>query len=165
MTSFTNFISANQNEITIVLSIAFLLVFLFSVHLYLELGKIKKKSQIFFAGKDAKNLEEIILEQVEKSRIIEGSILKLQDMDRKITEQLSFALQKVGVVRFNPFGDVGGNQSFVVAMLDNHNSGVIILSLYSRDGVRIYGKPVKDGQSEYKLSGEEEEALKKAMGQ
>lgn len=165
MSSFISFVSANQNEIIILLSISSFLLFCLFIYVYTELGKIKKKNGIFFAGKDAKSLEDIVLEQVSKGREMDTAITRLQEADRKIIEQLSFAVQKIGVVRFNPFGDVGGNQSFAVAMLDNHNSGVIILSLYSRDGVRIYGKPVMDGQSEYKLSEEEIEALKKAMGQ
>lgn len=164
MSDFFSIIESNQNEIILVLSIALLLVLGSVIYLFSELSKVRKKNQVFFAGKNAKNLEEIILGQIQKSKELEEAIIYLKDTDQKIIDQLSFAVQKVGVVRFNPFGDVGGNQSFAVAFLDNHDSGVIILSLYSRDGVRIYGKPVQDGKSEYKLSGEEEEALKKAMG-
>lgn len=164
MAEFFNIIESNQIEIILILSIVLLLLSFLTVYLFFESLKAKKRNQVFFAGKNAKNLEEIILRQIQKSKDLEEAIIYLKNTDQKILDQLSFAVQKVGVVRFNPFGDVGGNQSFAVALLDNHDSGVMILSLYSRGGVRIYGKAIQDGKSEYKLSGEEEEALHKAMG-
>ena len=114
-------------------------------------------------GKKASDLEEIIMGQLTKSKELENAIIALKDADQKILHTLAYAVQKVGMIRFNPFGETGGNQSFALAMLDNYNSGVIILSLYSRDGVRIYAKPVKEGKSEYQLSKEEEESLQIAM--
>ena len=73
------------------------------------------------------------------------------------------AVTKVGMVRFNPFGEIGGDQSFSVALLDSKDSGVIITSHYGKDIQRIYAKPIKEGKSEYSLSTEEEEAIKKAQ--
>lgn len=163
MSSSLGFIADNQDTFTLALmAIAFLLLVL-SVYLYAEISKLKKKSEVLFAGKKAADLEEVILGQIEKTNRIEDAIIALKDADQRIMHTLSYALQKVGMVRFNPFGNEGGNQSFAVALLDNYNSGVIILSLYSRDGVRIYAKPVKDGKSEYQLSKEEEEVLQIAM--
>lgn len=163
MSSSLGFIADNQDIITLALiAIAFLLLAL-SAYLYSEISKLKKSAAVLFAGKKAVNLEEVILGQVEKSKELESAITALKDADQRILQQLSFAVQKVGMLRFNPFGNEGGNQSFAVAMLDNNNTGVIILSLYSRDGVRIYAKPVKEGKSEYQLSKEEEEALEAAM--
>jgi hypothetical protein len=73
------------------------------------------------------------------------------------------SIQKVGVVRFNPFSDVGGNQSFVIALLDSKNSGLVISSLHGREGTRVYAKPVSAGKSEHHLSTEEIQAIKKAI--
>jgi len=78
----------------------------------------------------------------------------------QIRENIQKCIQKIGVVRFNPFGEMGGNQSFAIAFLDNSLSGVIILSLYSRDGVKVYSKQITEGKSEYKLTKEEEEAIR-----
>ena len=72
------------------------------------------------------------------------------------------AVTKVGMVRFNPFGEIGGDQSFSVALLNNEDSGVVITSHYGKEMQRIYAKLVKKGKSEYSLSAEEEEAIKKA---
>jgi len=84
-----------------------------------------------------------------------------QDLEiLKRENQLS--VKRVGMVRFNPFREVGGDQSFSLALLDDDNSGVVITSLYIREGNRVYGKPIKEGKSEYSLSSEEKEALLKA---
>ena len=163
MSSSLGFITDNQETIVLALmAIAFVLLLL-SAYLFLEVSRLKKNAQILFAGKKATDLEDVILGQIEKNTRIEEAIIALRDADQRIMHTLSYAVQKVGMIRFNPFGEVGGNQSFAVALLDNYNSGVIILSLYSRDGVRIYAKPVKEGKSEYQLSKEEEDALQIAM--
>ena len=73
------------------------------------------------------------------------------------------ALQRIGIVRFNPFEDTGGNQSFALAMLDAQGNGLIVTSLHSRGGTRVYGKPITGGRAEAALSQEESEALRLAL--
>lgn len=162
MSSF-GFVSENRDLILLVLMAFTLFLIVWNIYLQSELAKLRKNAKIMFSGKKVTDLEEVILGQLEKSKELEKAIISLKDEDQRILDALSYAVQKVGMVRFNPFGEVGGNQSFAFALLDNYNSGVIILSLYSRDGVRVYGKPVKEGKTEYQLSKEEEEALQIAM--
>jgi hypothetical protein len=69
----------------------------------------------------------------------------------------------VGIVRFNPFSEVGGDQSFSIALLNENDDGVVITSLYTRQENRVYGKPIKNSQSEYSLSEEEKKAIEKAI--
>ncbi|MCJ7827770.1 DUF4446 family protein, partial [Patescibacteria group bacterium] len=72
-------------------------------------------------------------------------------------------LQKVGTVRFNPFAETGGNQSFCLALLDLENSGIVISSLHSRESTRIYAKPVQKGKKQdFAFSEEEQRAIDKA---
>ena len=91
-----------------------------------------------------------------------------KDIERLTTEfeifkkESTFSIQKVGIVRFNPFSEIGGNQSFSLALLDGNNDGVVITSLYTREGNRVYSKPIKQGKSKYLLSTEEKEAIEKA---
>jgi hypothetical protein len=73
------------------------------------------------------------------------------------------ALQRVGLVRFNPFEDTGGNQSFALAILDEQGNGMVISSLHSRAGTRVYGKAIAGGRAETALSDEEGEALRRAL--
>ena len=164
MSEIINFINQNQ-EIFVILAGAVLLAFLgWNVFLSYGLSKIKKRTRSFFAGSEAKDLEEIIYKQIKKTNKVDGEIQKVIVDNKNIKSDLAKCVQKVSVVRFNPFGDVGGNQSFVIALLDNSLSGVIIQSLYSREGVKVYSKQVIEGKSEYKLGKEEEEAIKIAGG-
>jgi hypothetical protein len=74
-------------------------------------------------------------------------------------------VHKVGVVRFNPFKDLGGDQSFSIALLDGENNGVVVSSLHTREGNRVYAKPVELGKAvKHPLTEEEQEAIKKAEG-
>ncbi len=109
--------------------------------------------------KEPKNLKEVLV----SLKGLEGNIEKIFQEIKKIKEENKFSVQKVGVVRFNPFSEVGGDQSFSIALLDSNNDGLVITSLYSREGNRVYGKPIKNGLSGYTLSKEEKEAINKAQ--
>ena len=76
---------------------------------------------------------------------------------------LQTALTRVGVVRFAAFEDMGSDLSYAVAMLDSHNNGVVLSSIFGREDSRSYVKPIQDGQSSYTLTDEEQQALKEAM--
>lgn len=71
--------------------------------------------------------------------------------------------QKFAVIRFNPFNESGGDQSFSIALLDGNNDGFVITSHYHRDANRVYAKPIRQGQSKYQLSEEEKQAINKAI--
>jgi len=108
--------------------------------------------------KEPQNLKEILAQFGD----LEKSFDKISQELEILKKEGEFAVQKVSIVRFNPFSGVGGDQSFSIALLDGNNSGVVITSLYTREGNRIYGKPIKKGVSEYLLSGEEKQAIEKA---
>ena len=74
------------------------------------------------------------------------------------------SLQRVGIVRFNPFEDTGGQQSFAVALLDARGDGFVISSLHSRQATRLYMKQITDGKSDTTLGDEEAEAIRQALG-
>jgi hypothetical protein len=105
--------------------------------------------------KEPENIKELLLQFNNLKKDFEKLSKEFSDLKLKN----SFAIQKVGLVRFNPFKETGGNQSFSLALLDENDSGVIITSLYSRGESRFYGKTIVNGQSEYILSQEEKEAL------
>jgi hypothetical protein len=108
--------------------------------------------------KEPKNFKEVL----KVLKILEKDIKKLSQGLEELNKKSRFSLQKVGVVRFNPFPEVGGNQSFSIALLDENNNGLVITSLFSREGNRVYGKPIKNGKSSYPLSNEEKEAIEEA---
>jgi len=80
-----------------------------------------------------------------------------------VEKRLKKSVQGIGIIRFNPFEDAGSNQSFCIAFLNEEGDGVVISSLYSREKVSVYAKPIKKGESEYSLSDEEKEAVKNAL--
>ncbi|MDQ4075182.1 MAG: DUF4446 family protein [Chloroflexota bacterium] len=90
-------------------------------------------------------------------------VLTLEAQVQTMQERVNHHVGRVGVVRFNPFNDTGGVQSFAVAWLDEEANGVVLSSLYSRSGMRIYAKPLERGESTYALSEEEEEAIRRAQ--
>ncbi len=109
--------------------------------------------------KAPENLKEVL----SQFKDLETNLKKLTQELENLRKESDFAIQRIGIIRFNPFPEVGGNQSFSLALLDENNNGVVITSLYSREGNRVYGKPIKMGLSEYSLSEEEKEAIKKAI--
>jgi hypothetical protein len=109
--------------------------------------------------KEPKNLKEVLDYLESLDRKIEGVSENLVSFER----EMKWSLQKVGTVRFNPFSEVGGDQSFSIALLDGNDTGIVITSLYSREGNRVYAKPIKKGSSKYQLSEEEKKAIEKAL--
>jgi hypothetical protein len=122
----------------------------------------EKRLKRFFLGKKAKDLEDTII-------TLEQEITKLSkardNIEKDITEinaKMKKSIRGLEAIRFNPFPDQGGNQSFAIGMLNEEGDGLVISSLYSRERMSIFAKPVKNGKSEYELSNEEKEALLKA---
>lgn len=109
--------------------------------------------------KEPQNLDELLA----RFKSLENSFDKISKELDAFKQGSRFSVQKIGMIRFNPFDGIGGDQSFAVALLDANNSGVVITSLYVRDGNRVYGKPVQNGSSEHSLSAEEKEAIAKAI--
>jgi len=104
-------------------------------------------------------LEKILKDLGEKEKQINNLLKQV----KKLEKENLYNIQKIGLVRFNPFSEVGGNQSFSLAILDGEDSGLVISSLHSREVTRIYAKPVKKGKAiGYQLSTEEVQAVKNA---
>lgn len=106
------------------------------------------------------------------SKEISKEILKLKKENEELKKEIKEVrkkqegcLQKIGVVRFNPFRGEGGNQSFSIALLDEKDDGVVVTSLYSKEGGRVYAKEIKSGASEYTLSEEERGIIEKINNQ
>ena len=141
---------------------AFFLVW--NIFLEIRLKKEKERTTNFFKGKKAEDLESIISELFKKQKITDENISKALNRIRTLDKSALYSIQKVGVVRFNPFTDLGSNQSFAIALLDQKDDGIVISSIHAKEGTRIYAKPINHGESEYSLSKEEERAIKKATG-
>ena len=113
-------------------------------------------------GASAGNLEEIMAMHVGRINEHERRLGGLDGTVADLERVLQTAIQRVGLVRFNPFQETGGDQSFAIALLDQHANGLVVSSLHSRTETRVYAKPIEGGRSRYTLSEEEEQALQQA---
>jgi len=116
-------------------------------------------------GKGAKDLDlRTILDKIIKRQ--DESIEAIGQVNQeiaKLNQDGVFHIQKIGLVRFNPFKETGGDHSFSLAIMDGDGTGVILTGLHTRERTRLYVKAVKNGKSEFELSKEEELALKKVL--
>lgn len=140
----------------IALGVALVLLVLWNLRLERRLVRLLR-------GKNGASLEETIrtIETDLKALVKEQSSARAHALD--MNERLTRSIQGVSVVRFNPFkGILGSNQSFSAAFLDERGNGAVISSLYSRDRVSTFAKPLKNKSSEYELTPEEKEAVEQA---
>jgi len=115
-------------------------------------------------GKKGERFGEILRELKKETKKNHQLILKNQEVINLLKKIGKFNIQKVGLVRFNPFSQTGGNQSFSLALLNEDNRGVVISSLHGREGTRLYAKMVDKGKiSARRFSSEEKEAIEKAI--
>jgi len=142
--------------------IALAILFLSVLFLFFQFFRLKRNINSFFR-KGEKDLESLLKSLVRKSELQEKNIQEILKKISKLEQISKISFQKIGIVRYNPFKEVGGDQSFSVALLDSENSGFIISSLYMREGIRVFTKPIQKGKSEYSLSEEEQKAIKKAI--
>lgn len=127
-----------------------------------QIHQTRKKMKAVFAGAKAADLEWVIFEQIKRLRKSEKNYEALLDFCRRLEKMAERSVQKVGVVRFNPFHNTGSDQSFCVCLLDAKDNGFILSSLFTREGNRVYTKPIENGISKYQLSGEEKKAIEEA---
>ena len=120
-----------------------------------RLNKMMKKSK----GQNlVKTIEKILKQEKENSESIKdvAKNLKLIESANKLH------VQKIGIVRFNPFNETGGDHSFTIALLNGKDTGIVLTGLHTRERTRMYLKPIENGKSEYELSSEEIKAIQKA---
>lgn len=133
------------------------------IFLHLRITKLYKKAELLFDDKTDKNLAGLIEKYLKDVKAVEDHCF---DLDKKIVRVGKISnrgFHKSGFIRYNPFGDVGGNQSFCLCLLDGANNGFVISSIHSREGTRVYSKTVVAGESDYNLSEEEKKAIEEAL--
>lgn len=132
-----------------------------NVYLQTSVARLKRNQKTFLRGKNGADLEKVVLDNKVKTEELLKQAKDLYQQTEEIRNHSLKSIHKVGLLRFNPFREIGGDQSFSLALLDDDNSGAIISSLYSREGVRIYAKSVQKGDSiKHPLTEEEKHAIK-----
>lgn len=129
-----------------------------------KLSKLSKRYKKFMLGKNAKSLEKEIEGIFEDNKFIKASTEKNRKDIQLLYRKLEGTFQKVGIVKYDAFNQVGGQLSFSLALLDENDNGFILNSVHSTDGCYSYTKEIKKGICEIALGDEEKNALDIAMG-
>ena len=144
-----------------ILAMAIIAIFI-SIAASIQVWRLSTRLQQVLGDANGDRLEKQLREYHAKNKQIQAEFDVMTAEHQKLGSIAALSLQKISMVRFNPFGDVGGDQSFSLAMLDGHDSGLIITSIHGRGGTRVYAKPIDLGKSKYSLSAEEKKALSQA---
>jgi hypothetical protein len=141
-----------------------LLILVWNIFLQLALRKLKAANREFFKGEKVKNLEELLLDQAKNLKVLDKDIQELYTISNEINNLALRGIHKISAIRFNPFKDVGGNQSFSIALLNGKNDGITITALYTKEGTRVYAKAITAGESpNFPLAEEEKKAIEIAL--
>ena len=151
--------------ILIVMFILIVVLFFMVINANMKYIRLKASYTSFMKGKDGKTLEESIFERFDELDEVTKMALKNRQEIRNLQEDLLGTLQKVGILRYDAFSEMGGNLSFALTLLDGNNNGYIINSMHSREGCYNYIKEIVKGESYIELSVEEAESLDRAIYQ
>lgn len=133
------------------------------VTLEYRLYRATQTLRLLFSGRSGVDLEQMLRDYHQRMNRSDETMTALNARAAEVERAIPNSVQHVGVVRFNPFPDKGGDQSFAVALLDGHLDGVVFTGLHSRGDSRIYAKPVVGAASTYQLTDEEKEAITRAL--
>ena len=160
-------IENNIEWLFIALAVAVVVLFILCIVLFVKFSGQKKKYDYFMGAnrRPSHNLEMKIQDYYETSKRIEEKYSKLLDMVTDMDKTDKTKIQKVGLIRYNPFDEMGGNLCFAVALLDGYDNGVVLNGIHSRTGSFTYAKPIEMGVSTYMLSEEEIKAVEMAKSQ
>lgn len=165
LTDIVNILKSNMEFVLIGLAVAILILLILLLITIINLAqirKLKKKYEKFMTGNDAQTLEDTIANHLNE---IDGLIASNAENKRNIanlTDQIQFAFQKVGLVKYDAFQEMGGKLSFSLCLLNEKEDGFIINAMHSREGCYTYIKEVIAGNCVIILSEEEKEALEMA---
>ena len=163
MSNILNIINEYSGIIVIGLAIITLLLLITTIILLVSVNKVEKKYRKMMRGMNNKNLEEVINSNLDNIDVALNNSKEALASCGKIAEDLKLFVNKVAIMRYKAFADVGSDLSFSIAILDSYNDGVIITGIYSRHDSTTYAKPIDKGISRYDLSEEELHVLNEAI--
>ena len=159
----SKYLGIDSDYIIIGLCGGLLILFILVIINIVQMKKLKKNYRIFMSGKDAKTLEDTLIQRLDQ---VDSLLESNEENDRNIkvlSKNMQCTYQKMGLIKYDAFHEMGGTLSFSLAMLDMRNNGFIINAMHTREGCYTYIKEIIDGNSVIVLSEEEQEALKRAM--
>ncbi len=154
-----------QPYIVIGLSIITFILLIIVLIIFKALNRLESRYRKLTRGINNKNLEEIIVQYLDSMDEIKSLTENIRSEHRQIEDRIKGCMQKVSIIRYKAFEDVGSDLSFSVALLDYNNDGIILTGIYARNDSTVYAKPIDKGISRYDLSEEEKEVLNNAVKQ
>jgi len=151
--------------IVIVLFLLIVILFVLLINVNMKYTRLKASYNSFMKGKDGRTLEDSIFERFDELEKVEAMAVKNKTSVRKISQDMMTNIQKVGILKYDAFQEMGGKLSFALTLLDGNNNGLIFNSMHSREGCYNYVKEIVKGESYIELSEEEAESLERAIYQ
>lgn len=159
----SQYLGFDSDYIIIGLVAVVLVLLILTIVNVVQMSKLKKNYKSFMTGKSGKNLEETLIKRLNQvDMLIESNNVNEKNI-QMIFKNMKITYQKMGLVKYDAFHEMGGKLSFSLAMLDGRNNGYIINAMHTREGCYTYIKEIVDGNSIIILSEEEKEALRMAM--
>ena len=159
-------IAAIEANVALFVTLLFVATLLLAIVAIVQTRRTRRLAARFEAitrGSEERSLEAILEAHLTR---VHQVVRELEDATARtgvLERDLRRAFSRVGLVRYNPFEDTGGNQSFALALLDDHGDGFVMSSLHARNQTRVYAKGVRAGQPDSAMSSEEQEALRTAL--
>ena len=149
--------------LVVALTVAVVLLAVWVAWLHRSEALLRRRLRRLIGDAEGAGLDELLDRQFQRLDTVAERVEALNKLHRELERLAQHSLQKVGVVRFNPFSDTGGDQSFAIALLDADGNGVVLSSLHGRADTRVFAKQVQAGRSRHALSDEEQDAIRKAL--
>ena len=159
----TSFISANPMYFIVGFGVLLVITYAIMINLWLDLSYMKRRYNKMMTGVDSGNLEKLINSHVDEVNMVVKEQREIRRELERIDNILAKAITRIAVVRFDAFSDMANDLSYCVAMLDSNGNGIVISGIFGREDSRTYVKPIVEGVSSYKLTQEEERALREAL--
>ena len=159
MTGAENLWSSSAGTVAVVALVLALLALGGVVFLLARQQRLLGQYEHLMTGTSGGNLEAILKDHIGQVRDVAAQVQTVEQLARRLDKSGYFSFQHLGVVRFNPFHDTGGDQSFAIALVDGHGNGVVLSSLHARDVTRVYAKPLRKWESAHQLTDEEKQAI------
>jgi hypothetical protein len=147
----------------VVLAVVVVLLVVWVAWLQRSDALLRRRLRRLIGDGEGLGLDELLDKQFGRLDTVADRVEALNRLHHELEALLQQSIQKVGVIRFNPFADTGGDQSFAVALLDARGNGIVLSSLHGRADTRIFAKQVQAGRSKLALSDEEQDAIRKAL--
>lgn len=158
-----NIISIYYIEILMGLATGFIILLIISIIQGVKIKKSKDRYNLFVRGMNGIDIEGLFIKTDSDIKDIKRDINLFEQNINHLETKLTFAIQRVGFIRYNAFGDMGSELSFSIALLDSFQNGFVLTNIYGRENSISYGKPIKGGKSNIPLSAEELLAIDRAI--